>query len=328
MRDPELVQRAERAATALEQALIHWRQRHGLDSEPLQPVTSYVGYSATEPWGQPRVVLGVHAEEAERLAAILEGHDCIGPIHAGISGWPTQRQADGTWISATGLPPSHSALPVGNHSAVMAATIPAVPFIAPGHGTAVDELEPLPPEETDDAEPVGATAEQFAGPAATWSELTDHGPAADHGAAIIYEAGDDEADDEQAVGRPEAAAPASELPADEATDGAAAAKSKQGASSPAAASRRRVVAPRPRVSPDDSATSAELPDRASAPKWQAPPAPPKRTKSTEPGKDRPARTRLQPASKTTKTRRPAGQRPAAGTWRAVDGQPSATDKSG
>ncbi len=79
MRDPDLVQRAEQAATALEQAWVRWRTRHGVGSGPLPPVTSYVGYSVEEPWGQPRVVLGVEASEAERLAAMLDGHDYAEP---------------------------------------------------------------------------------------------------------------------------------------------------------------------------------------------------------------------------------------------------------
>ncbi len=101
MRDPDLVQRAERAATALERAWIHWRTMHGLGSDPLPPVSSYVGYSLEEPWGQPRVVFGVGAEEAERLAALLDGHDCVGPIHAEVTGRPEWRHGPG---SGPGLP--------------------------------------------------------------------------------------------------------------------------------------------------------------------------------------------------------------------------------
>jgi hypothetical protein len=92
MRDPDLVQRAEQAATALEQAWMRWRTRHGLGSGPLPPVSSYVGYSVEEPWGQPRVVLGVEASEAERLAAMLDGHDCAGPGLADSAGLPEHRQ--------------------------------------------------------------------------------------------------------------------------------------------------------------------------------------------------------------------------------------------
>ncbi len=93
MRDPDLVQRAERAAFALERAWGHWRVMHGLGTDPLPPVSSYVGYSLEEPWGQPRVVFGVGADEAERLAALLAGHDCVGPVHAEVTARPDWRLA-------------------------------------------------------------------------------------------------------------------------------------------------------------------------------------------------------------------------------------------
>ncbi len=86
MRDPDLVLRAQRAASALERAWERWRVMHGFGADPLPPVSSYVGYSLEEPWGQPRVVFGIAAEEAENLAAILDGHDCVGPVHAEVSG--------------------------------------------------------------------------------------------------------------------------------------------------------------------------------------------------------------------------------------------------
>lgn len=86
MRDPDLVLRAQRAASALERAWERWRVMHGFGADPLPPVSSYVGYSLEEPWGQPRVVFGIGAEEAEKLAAILDGHDCVGPVHAEVSG--------------------------------------------------------------------------------------------------------------------------------------------------------------------------------------------------------------------------------------------------
>ena len=91
MRDPDLVYRAERAAIALERAWSDWRVMHGAGTGPLPQITSYVGYSLTEPWGEPRVVLGVPADEAERLAALLEGHDCFGPVHAEVAGRPDWR---------------------------------------------------------------------------------------------------------------------------------------------------------------------------------------------------------------------------------------------
>jgi hypothetical protein len=92
MRDPELMQRADRAAIALEEAWERWRAMHGLGSEPLPPVSSYVGYSLEEPWGQPRVVFGLRADEAELLATLLDGHDCVGPIYTEVSTRPGWRR--------------------------------------------------------------------------------------------------------------------------------------------------------------------------------------------------------------------------------------------
>jgi hypothetical protein len=85
MRDPELMLRAQRAATELERAWDRWRTMHGLGSDPLPPVSSYVGYSLEEPWGQPRVVFGIAAGEAEHLAALLDRHDCAGPVYAAMT---------------------------------------------------------------------------------------------------------------------------------------------------------------------------------------------------------------------------------------------------
>src|SRR3984885_8992999 len=77
MRDPELVARAQRAATRLESAWEQWRALHGLAVAPGQPVVSYVGYSLKEPWGEPRVVIGIDADEAESLAAFLDRDECV-----------------------------------------------------------------------------------------------------------------------------------------------------------------------------------------------------------------------------------------------------------
>lgn len=85
MRDPELMLRAQRAATELERAWDRWRTMHGLGQDPLPPVSSYVGYSLEEPWGQPRVVFGIAAAEAEHLAALLDRHDCAGPVYAAMT---------------------------------------------------------------------------------------------------------------------------------------------------------------------------------------------------------------------------------------------------
>jgi hypothetical protein len=76
MRDPELVARAQRAATRLETAWEQWRALHGLAAAPGQPIVSYVGYSLKEPWGEPRVVIGIDADEAEYLAEFLDRDEC------------------------------------------------------------------------------------------------------------------------------------------------------------------------------------------------------------------------------------------------------------
>jgi hypothetical protein len=79
MPDPRLVSRAQRAATMLERAWERWRATQGLEAQPMPPVSSYVGYSIEEPWGRPRVVFGVNAEDAERLAALLQESAGYGP---------------------------------------------------------------------------------------------------------------------------------------------------------------------------------------------------------------------------------------------------------
>ena len=88
MRDPDLVVRAQRAAAELERAWDRWRTLHGLGTDPLPPVSSYVGYSLEEPWGQPRVVFGIDAREAEHLAALLDRHEFAGPIYAAVASRP------------------------------------------------------------------------------------------------------------------------------------------------------------------------------------------------------------------------------------------------
>src|SRR6202030_868916 len=77
MRDPELVARARRAATRVESAWEQWRALHGLAVAPGQPVVSYVGYSLQEQWGEPRVVIGIDADEAEFLAEFLDRDECV-----------------------------------------------------------------------------------------------------------------------------------------------------------------------------------------------------------------------------------------------------------
>lgn len=96
MRDPDLIGRAGRAAVELERAWDRWRTMHGLGREPMPAVSSYVGYSLEEPWGQPRVVFGIEAREAEQLAALLDRHDCAGPVYAGLSAMPGARSEEST----------------------------------------------------------------------------------------------------------------------------------------------------------------------------------------------------------------------------------------
>ena len=92
MRDPDVVLRAQAAATALERAWRHWRVVHGLAANPAPAFSSYVGYSLEEPWGQPRVVLGLAAADAEQLTALLDRHDCVGPVHAEVVTRPAERE--------------------------------------------------------------------------------------------------------------------------------------------------------------------------------------------------------------------------------------------
>ena len=70
------VARAQRAATRLESAWEQWRALHGLTVAPGQPVVSYVGCSLNESWGEPRVVIGIDADEAEYLAESLDRDEC------------------------------------------------------------------------------------------------------------------------------------------------------------------------------------------------------------------------------------------------------------
>ena len=71
MRDPELVSCAQRAASELERAWSQWRRSRGLIDEASESVASYVAHSIDHPWGSPRVVLGLDADEARALAALL-----------------------------------------------------------------------------------------------------------------------------------------------------------------------------------------------------------------------------------------------------------------
>ncbi|HEX2312702.1 MAG TPA: hypothetical protein VHJ17_03155 [Thermomonospora sp.] len=77
MRDPELVSCAQRAASELERAWTQWRHARGLAAPVAESVASYVAHSIDHPWGRPRVVLGLDAEEARALAALLGREDAL-----------------------------------------------------------------------------------------------------------------------------------------------------------------------------------------------------------------------------------------------------------
>jgi len=132
MRDPGLVQRAERAAIALERAWGQWRSQHGLGAQPPTPVSSYVGYSLEEPWGQPRVVFGVAAEEAEMLTALLDGHDCVGLVHAEMT----------DWRHSSGSHPAVPSFPADDRLAVAARATSAAESVT----SADEQAEPEPVE--------------------------------------------------------------------------------------------------------------------------------------------------------------------------------------
>jgi hypothetical protein len=72
----------------LESAWEQWRALHGLAVAPAQPVVSYVGYSLKEPWGEPRVVIGIDADEAEYLAEFLDRDEYVPRVQI-----PQQQQA-------------------------------------------------------------------------------------------------------------------------------------------------------------------------------------------------------------------------------------------
>ncbi|HVB44755.1 MAG TPA: hypothetical protein VNF47_18915 [Streptosporangiaceae bacterium] len=135
MRDPDLVFKAQLAASALESAWHRWRVVHGLTSDPMPTVSSYVGYSLEEPWGQPRVVFGLAAEDAEQLTALLERHDCVGPVYATVTALPGSPAGQDKAGIRPGLP-----LPVPRQ---------APPAVAETAAAYLAESEPAEPEITE-----------------------------------------------------------------------------------------------------------------------------------------------------------------------------------
>jgi hypothetical protein len=80
VRDPELVSCAQRAASELERAWSEWRHARGLTEQLSESVASYVAHSIDHPWGRPRVVLGLDADEARALAALLGKDEAVRPV--------------------------------------------------------------------------------------------------------------------------------------------------------------------------------------------------------------------------------------------------------
>jgi hypothetical protein len=95
-----------------------WRALHGLAVAPGQPVVSYVGYSLKEPWGEPRVVIGIDADEAEYLAEFLDRDECaqrvqIPPQQVRRSEPPSESTGELTRPALLGAPVAYS---TGRHS--------------------------------------------------------------------------------------------------------------------------------------------------------------------------------------------------------------------
>jgi hypothetical protein len=113
----------------LERAWDRWRAAHGLAAEPLPPVSSYVGYSIEEPWGRPRVVFGVDAADAEKLATLLQ--DCAAPQQAvdeARSRIPAQgRAAEANGARAQGSSAQQAAGPVNGFHPVETEAAPEDP---------------------------------------------------------------------------------------------------------------------------------------------------------------------------------------------------------
>jgi hypothetical protein len=91
----------------LERASDRWHTLHGLHTEPMPTVSSYVGYSPEQQRGQPRVLFGIEARQAEQLAALLDRHDCTGPME------PVPREP----ASEPAPPPLRRAKTRGRHAA-------------------------------------------------------------------------------------------------------------------------------------------------------------------------------------------------------------------
>ena len=76
MRDPELVARAQRAATRLESAWDNGVRCMDSRSRPDSRSSATSAIRLRNPGGEPRVVIGIDADEAEYLAEFLDRDEC------------------------------------------------------------------------------------------------------------------------------------------------------------------------------------------------------------------------------------------------------------
>jgi hypothetical protein len=86
-----------------------------------------VGYSLEEPWGQPRVVFGIDAREAEQLAALLDRHDCAGPVYAAVASMARTGDATDTRAADADRYPGSGRVRVPTQAAPGAAPRPKPP---------------------------------------------------------------------------------------------------------------------------------------------------------------------------------------------------------
>jgi hypothetical protein len=143
MLEPDLTVRAQRAAAELERAWQRWRAMQNPGTESLPPVSSFLGYSMEDPWGQPRVVFGIAASDAEQLTALLDRRDAAGSVYAAMTSRSAARPEQSTNGSAAaaaerGIAPIHVPSQTKPAAAQRAAAQRAA---AP----AADKLSPLDP---------------------------------------------------------------------------------------------------------------------------------------------------------------------------------------
>ncbi len=276
MRDPDLVVRAQRAAAELERAWDRFRTAHGLGAEPLAPVSSYVGYSLEEPWGEPRVVFGVAAEEAEQLAALLNSHD-----RGGRSAAAQSRPGQSAAVQAGPGQPAGVQIGPGQSAAAQS---------RPGQSAAVQAGPGQPAAANGRLASLTAAAEIARAAVGARLQVPAQGPTARRGNAASFADAPERPVTAQATATPSTATPST------ATPPSAAATPPSATATPAL---RPAAAPRPTpsatASPSPAAASASLPLAAATaasiapPVAVAPPPPPAVVTPADPAETGPAR---------------------------------------